>query len=105
MSNQKTNSNKKHRVPSKGDGLESLVVAGLEVVSEEGLNILESMSPLGWDVDLLREEPICCKPLSSCCPVVHEVLDCLGSMISEWVLWRVKGFRHIVGLSCEGFEE
>jgi hypothetical protein len=42
--------------------LESLVVAGLEVVSEEGLNILESMSPLGWDVDLLREEPICCKP-------------------------------------------
>jgi hypothetical protein len=43
--------------------------------------------------------------VSSCPPVVHEVLDCLGSMISEWVLWRVKGFRHIVGLSCEGFEE
>lgn len=38
----------------------------------------------------------------SCHLVVNEMLDCSRSMISDWVLQRVKDFYHIVGLLIEG---
>lgn len=31
--------------------------------------------------------------------------DCTGLATSDWVLQKVKDFRHYVWLSCEGFEE
>lgn len=70
----------------KGNGLESLVVAGFEVVCKEGLSILEIMSPLCRDVDFLWAEPIFCKPLSYFRPVVNEIPDCSGSTTSDLVL-------------------
>jgi hypothetical protein len=40
-----------------------------------------------------RDEPLVCEPLSCCSPLA-----------SSWVLQKVKVIRHVVGLSCEGFE-
>jgi hypothetical protein len=40
-----------------------------------------------------KEDSFVCEPLS-CCP----------SMASSWLLQKVVDIRHLVGLSCEGFE-
>jgi hypothetical protein len=89
----------------KGDGLELSVTTGFEVVCEEGRRIHESVSSCCLDVDFFREEPIFYMLLSSCCPGADEIPDCSGLETSNWVLQKVKDFRHIMGSSCEGFEE
>lgn len=60
----------------------------------------------GWNFSLSRSgsvhgggEPI---TLNSCPPLEYEKSTRINS--SNWVLEKVKEIRHLVGISCEGFE-
>lgn len=51
-----------------------------------------------------KDDSFCYEPINLCFPGVTVKFDCLGLMTSEWVLQKVMGVCHQVGLSCEGFE-
>lgn len=78
----------------------------VETVSAEiELGFVERISQCG-DKTLLcldlkaysREEPILCEPLNSCLPGITEEPDFLGPATSKWVLQKVMGACHEVGL-------
>lgn len=52
-----------------------------------------------------REEPRDSKPLTVSPLVVVDNLTIPDSFSSNWVAQKVMSFCHVVGLSCEGFED
>lgn len=78
---------------------------GSEGEFENGSSCGAELHPYLSMVTCLDEEGIGREPLNIYPLIVVEEQGVNYSVSSDWVVERVKIFCHMVGLSCEGFEE
>jgi len=93
-------------IDDKGKGTALFALVGIELDSAEGNSQLVSDPMPCLDVDLYsRKEAMLYTHPSTCPPTVFRKNICSGWEHSNWVLQRAKEIHHVLGISCEGYEE